>query len=120
MSPCRLLRRTLFSSCLALGALTGWREALTPGDVPGAYTRAGNTFSLRTRNAEVRLEFCTPELVRVRTKLEGEWAPDEHVMVATHAWPPVAVSARDVGEGFVFESASLSVRVEKHPLKIAF
>src|SRR3989304_5332855 len=75
-------------------------QGLTPGAIVGSYGREGNAITIRTEAATVRLEFCTPSMVRVRTSFSGRFADDEPVMVVRYVWARGGGGAR--GEGGPF------------------
>src|SRR3982750_2412578 len=99
----QVIRLSLLSASALLPMLPALAEDTALGDVKGAYQRSGNTLSIRTENAWVRLDFCTPTLVRVRTSFSGHWAEDEQVMVVKYTWAPVGLAEKDEGEQLFFE-----------------
>jgi alpha-glucosidase len=120
MRLAQVIRLALLSSCAVLSVLPAVAEEMTLGNVEGAYQRSGDTISIRTQNAWVKLDFCTPTLVRVRTSFSGHWAEDEQVMVVKYTWASVGLTDKDAGEQLLFETDTLSVRVDKHPFRLAF
>ena len=45
-----------------------------------------NTFQLKTSGADVKVEFCTPSIVRFRTSWDGEFKENEPYMVVHYDW----------------------------------
>ncbi len=115
-------RRYLVGMAITWLAAAGPAAAqdVAPGGIVGSYTRTGNAITFRTEAATVRLDFCTPAIVRVRVSFSGRFADDEHLMVVRYEWPAVRIAARDEGLRFVFTTDAMSVRVRKAPLGIEF
>ncbi|WP_265764420.1 glycoside hydrolase family 31 protein [Fodinibius salsisoli] len=93
---------------------------VTPGDAVGQWEKEGNIITIPTSNADIKLEFCTPSMVRVRASWDGEFAEPEPWMVTQYDWGPVQVESSE-GDGFYdFETTDLRLRVSTAPLRIAF
>src|SRR5699024_2116052 len=93
---------------------------ISPGKTVSGWEKQGNIITIPTTNAEVKLEFCTPSMVRVRASWDGEFAEPEPWMVTKYEWEPVDIESSE-GEGFYdFETTDLRLRVSTAPLKIAF
>src|SRR5699024_11392424 len=50
---------------------------ISPGKTVSGWEKQGNIITIPTTNAEVKLEFCTPSMVRVRASWDGEFAEPE-------------------------------------------
>ncbi|WP_255478694.1 glycoside hydrolase family 31 protein [Rufibacter sp. XAAS-G3-1] len=77
-----------------------------------------NVFTFSTEQAKVQLEFCTPEMVRIRTSWDGAFEPDEEYMVVQHIWGPVKVELKKKWGNYILSTDQLQVRVNKEPLTI--
>ncbi|SDM39317.1 Alpha-glucosidase, glycosyl hydrolase family GH31 [Catalinimonas alkaloidigena] len=88
------------------------------GAYRSGFKHEGNVVSFTTTEARVRLEFCTPGVVRVRTSWNDTFAENEPWMVVRYDWPPVAVQATEETERFVLTSAQLRITVQKSPFRI--
>ena len=95
-------------------------QPLMPGRVVGAISRDGNVVTVRTERAEVRLEFCTPAVVRVRARVDGAFRGEEQIMVVRHDWPAVALRVQDLADRIDIRTDRLRVRVHKSPLRLEF
>ena len=95
-------------------------QSLVPGRVVGALGRDGNVVTVRTEHAVVRLEFCTPAMVRVRARFAGPFRDEEHVMVVRYDWPVVALRVQDTADRIDIRTDRLGVRVHKSPFRLEF
>ncbi|MBP9076320.1 MAG: glycoside hydrolase family 31 protein [Haliscomenobacter sp.] len=89
-----------------------------PGAYAGGYARNGNTFFFSNERADVRLEFCTPSMIRVRTSWNRKFEDNEPWMVVAYQWPEMAISASEEKARFVFQTARLKVIVQKTPFAV--
>src|SRR5699024_5362888 len=90
------------------------------GEAVSGWEKQGNIITIPTSNAEVKLEFCTPSMVRVRASWDGEFAESEPWMVTKYDWESVDIESSE-GDGFYdFETTDLRLRVSTAPLQIAF
>lgn len=97
-----------------------WAQSQVPGNLTAKPERVGNVVVLRTERAVVRLEFCTPAVVRVRARFDGAFRADEHIMVVRHSWPAIVLRLRDTGSSVDISSSRLTVRVHKSPFRLEF
>lgn len=93
-----------------------------PGDVQAMHEMDGSGILFSAANADVRLEFCTPSMVRVRSSWDRQFdqAPALGLMVSTEEWPPVSVRATEMDDFYKLETDALTVRVYKSPLRLEF
>lgn len=90
-----------------------------PGAYAGGYARNGKyVFSFHVERADVRLEFCTPSMIRVRTSWNRKFEDNEPWMVVAYQWPEMAISASEEKARFVFQTARLKVIVQKTPFAV--
>jgi len=90
----------------------------TAGEYQSGFSRDGNILSFKTSAANVRLEFCSPGMVRVRTSWSGEFEPDENYMVVKYDWPAVDLRTRENADHFLIETSQLVVKAYKSPFLI--
>ena len=102
------------------GTPSGWAQTRVPGNLGGTPERRGNIVTLHTEHAVVRLEFCTPAMVRVRARFDGAFRGDEDIMVVRHNWPAVDLRIRDAGSALDLSTGRLTVRVHKTPFGLEF
>jgi alpha-glucosidase (family GH31 glycosyl hydrolase) len=98
--------------------LTASLQAQYPGSYSGGIHRNGNLFRLPLGKGELRLEFCTPQVVRIRTSASGVFEPDEPLMVTRYQWPAVTVQQEEQPACFLFTTAQLKIKLYKSPLRI--
>jgi len=102
------------------GTPNGWAQSQVPGKVTATPERNGNVVTLRTEHAVIRLEFCTPAVVRVRARFDGVFRTDEHIMVVRHTWPAIDLRMREAGSVLDISTSRLTVRVHKTPFRLEF
>lgn len=93
-------------------------KAQNIGDYKGGFKKQGNLVLFTTTNGQVRLEFCTPEVFRLRTSWDGKFEVNENLMVINYNWAAVAVKVSDKKDHFLFTTAKLIIKVNKAPFKI--
>jgi alpha-glucosidase len=117
----RVVRITLaVAAFLVVAPAIGLAQGVTPGRIVAPPERQGNAISIRTERAVVRIDFCTPALVRVRARFDGPFRADEPIMVVRHSWPAVILRLADSASRTDIASARLLVRVHKSPFRIEF
>ncbi|MDW7694900.1 glycoside hydrolase family 31 protein [Flammeovirgaceae bacterium SG7u.111] len=89
------------------------------GNYQSSFKQEGNTFSFTYENAEVQLEFCSNEILRIRTSWSKEFEADEPWMVIKYDWPPVKVEAQEEQNNFAFSTEKLKISIEKAPFSIS-
>lgn len=102
--------------CLLLGSLSA--QVTGTGDYRSGFERKGNKVYFSTANARVQLEFCSPEIVRVRTSWSGEFRENEPWMVINYDWPEAAIEVTEKEDHFLLETVKLAVKVTKSPFSI--
>lgn len=80
---------------------------------------SGNTFEYKTSSASLRIEFCSPTMLRIRISPNGQFQPDEHYVVAKYDWPKIDINQKDEGSYTKLTTGKITVRVYKNPLCIA-
>ncbi len=88
------------------------------GDYQSGFKTEGNTVSLTDQNAELRIEFCTPSMVRIRASWDKTFDPPEQWMVAKYDWPRVDIKTSDEGDHFLLSTDQLSIHINKAPFSI--
>lgn len=88
------------------------------GAYESGFSRDGNILSFKTENAAVRLEFCSPGMVRIRTSWSGAFEPDEDYMVVRYDWPAVDLATRENADHFLIETGQLVVKAYKSPFLV--
>ncbi len=102
-----------------LSGYTFWVTAQTAvGDYKSGFQRQGNVFTFSNTNAEVKLEFCTPSMLRIRSSWDQNFEDNEPWMVVQYDWPTLEIQATEAEDHFLLETEKLSVRVNKAPFTI--
>lgn len=89
-----------------------------PGNYQGDFRHHGNEVTFTASHAQVRLDFCTPRMFRVRIAWNGSFAKNEHWMVRRYNWPPVSIQTRSLDQYLEIKTDSLSIRISKYPVRI--
>ncbi|MDR3678408.1 MAG: glycoside hydrolase family 31 protein [Flavipsychrobacter sp.] len=82
-------------------------------------SRQGNVVSLKGADHYLRLEFCTPAMVRVRESKSTVFIPDEPWMVIKYDWAPVAYQVKSDAISYVITTDSLSISINKQSLLLS-
>lgn len=101
-----ILAITLFISVKANGQ-TGI------GSNQSGYKRQGNTLTFSNTNGDVKLEFCSPTMFRVRASWTRRFEADEHLMQENYNWPVVPLVVSQDAMDFTIKSAKLQVKINK-------
>jgi alpha-glucosidase len=88
------------------------------GNYQSGFERKGNALFFSTTNADVKIDFCTPEMFRVRTSWTREFAENEPYMVIKYGWPTVPIQVTEQTDHFQVNTPKLNIRVNKAPFKI--
>lgn len=92
--------------------------AQTIGNLTSGYKKQANVYSFTTTNGAIKLEFCTPEIFRLRASWDGKFEADEKLMVIKYNWPLVNVKAEDKKSYFLLTTAKLILKLYKNAAKI--
>ncbi|MDR6942997.1 glycoside hydrolase family 31 protein [Mucilaginibacter pocheonensis] len=82
------------------------------------YKKQGNTLTFSNSNGDVRLEFCSPSMFRIRASWSRKFQADEHLMQENYTWPAVAYKITDAKSAIVVQTSALIITVIKSPFKI--
>lgn len=88
------------------------------GDYQSGFKREGNTVFLKNEKADVRIEFCTPGMLRIRTSWSRTFEPDEKYMVVRYDWPAVDLETSEHADHFLIETDQLVIKAYKSPFLI--
>lgn len=83
-----------------------------------SFTRTGNEFSFSASNGEMKIDFCTPSMFRVRSSWSKNFEPDERWMVVKYDWSPVALSVTEQKSFIQLQTTQLTVKLYKPSLKM--
>ncbi len=94
-------------------------KAQSAGNYSSGFRKQANEYSFSAQNADVRLEFCTPGMFRVRISWSRKFEPDENLMVSNNSWPAVNTSSSETADQFSISTSKLNVIVYKSPFRVA-
>ncbi|WP_040626427.1 glycoside hydrolase family 31 protein [Mucilaginibacter paludis] len=83
------------------------------------YKKSGNVLIFSNANGDVRLEFCSPSMFRVRASWTRKFEDDEHLMQENYSWPSVDYKVTDAKIAYVIETSALIITIVKTPFKIS-
>lgn len=95
----------------------GWAQSAI-GNIKSDYEESQNKFTFYTDRATVQLEFCTAEMVRIRTSWDGTFEADEPYMVIQYVWEPIKVEVKENSDFFQLSTSALQVKMQKSPFAI--
>lgn len=93
-------------------------NAQSIGNYKSGYKKTGNVLSFLTTNGEVKLEFCTPAIFRLRASWNGKFEAEEQLMVTKYNWALVNAKVEDKKDHFLLTTAKLMVKLYKSPFKL--
>jgi len=82
------------------------------------YHSDGNQIILTTPAGHVRIEFCTPEMFRVRCSSGTEFPENEQWMVRKYVFHPVHYAIQDKDSYLFIETEKLNIHAYKNPFKL--
>lgn len=88
------------------------------GAYQSGFKREGNIFTFSNANADVKLEFCTPDMIRIRTSWVRKFEENEPWMVVKYDWPKTEVKATEHPDHFLLETEKLKITVGKTPFSL--
>lgn len=112
-----MLRKSVFLSFLLI-FLTGVCHGQSAGNYTKGFSFQNNIYLFPLSNATVRLEWCTPSMVRIRTSFQKNFEADEAWMVVKYDWLKVDVKTSEQRNRFILRSSALTVEIFKSPLRI--
>ena len=92
--------------------------AITEVAVAQTMTNNGNEYRFTSADKELRIEFCTPSMFRVRASWNKTFEAPEHWMVVKYNWSPVDVKKTETKEYIQLQTANLSIRLSKPALQL--
>jgi alpha-glucosidase len=84
-----------------------------------AQTKQGNGYLFNYKGEQVKLEFCSVDMFRVRVSNGGKFAPDEHLMQVNYTWPNVPVKVSDSKSTTTLATGKIIVKVSKSPFLVS-
>lgn len=94
-------------------------QAQPLGHSQSGYHRSGNTFTFQTTEADIRLEFCNPDMFRVRASWDGVFEDNESFMVVRYNWDNIALEVIEAGTHFKVSTDSMDVVITKSPFALS-
>lgn len=83
------------------------------GAYKSGFKKQGNMLSFSNANGDVRLEFCSPSMFRVRASWKRSFEEDEHLMQENYKWPAIDVKVTQNQTGFVVNTGRITVKMNK-------
>lgn len=89
------------------------------GNFKSVTSEEGNTITINTTEATVKVEFITNSTIRIRTAWDGEFEENEPWMVVKYDWPKVAFAKTETDNLLNFTTDNIQVELTKNPFSIA-
>lgn len=105
------MKRILFVILLFSHATFGQ----SPGNAP---QRDGNIFRFNAGGKDMRIEFCTPSMLRIRVSWNKTFEAPEPWMVVKYDWSAVEVTTKNEKDIFLLKTSQLIVKVNKASLQM--
>lgn len=93
-------------------------QAQPAGSYSSGYKKQGNDFLFSNTNSDVKIEFCTPGMFRVRTSWNRRFEANESWMVSNYNWSPQDIISSESRDHYLLQSSKIDVRVYKSPFRI--
>ncbi len=110
--------RRFFTLAITLFFISSIASAQTIGNYTSGFKKQANQIFFNTANGQLRFEWCTPEIFRIRTSWSGQFESDEKLMVVNYQWPDVTAKVQELQDHFLISTAKLVIRLYKAPLRI--
>lgn len=88
------------------------------GNIKPGFKKDKNKYTFSSDKANVQLEFCTPEMVRIRTSWGKTFEANEPYMVVKYDWPLVNVASKENSDHFLLSTSDLQIKIFKTPFAI--
>jgi alpha-glucosidase len=88
------------------------------GAYKSGYTKQGNTLSFSNANGDVKLEFCSATMFRIRASWTRKFESDEHLMQENYTWPTVKYTVIENPLLFTIHTSALNIILYKSSFKI--
>ena len=86
--------------------------AILLASVTDAFT-APKAFNYKTSEGTVKVEFCTPDMFRVRRSRDNSFEPNENWMVVKYDWPSVQVRESEENGKTVLTTSAIKIYLDK-------
>jgi len=108
----------LIFSCLILSLIETVHAQKYMGNFEKVVYKKGNELKLSTENASLIIEFCSPSIVRFRTRWNGKFEDNEHWMVSKYNWDSVSYDLNDTAKDIKITTEALQLDIQKQPFGI--
>ena len=108
---------SLFLAFILFGVVNAFSQTGIGSNKSG-YKKQGNTLSFNNANGDVKIEFCSPSMFRVRASWSRKFVSDEHLMQENYTWPTVDYKVIDAKSAYVIQTSALIITVLKSPFII--
>ena len=108
----------LILSCFLFIFTSTIRAQKSIGEYEKILSKKENQLSIKTQNATVIIEFCTPSILRFRTSWSGVFEQEEHWMVSNYDWSLVSYQLKETEKEININTALLQVNIHKKTFAI--
>lgn len=84
----------------------------------GTYKQSGNALLLKSDGGDVRLDFCTSDMFRVRLVHNGKMGTDERWIVRKYDFTPVFYQVSEEADKWVITTDVLQIQALKNPFRL--
>lgn len=81
-------------------------------------SKSSNEFRFSTADKELRIEFCTPSMFRIRASWDKTFESPEHWMVVKYNWTPVDVKQTITKNEVSLQTTELTIKIAKPSLQL--
>tara|TARA_R110002012_G_scaffold34820_5_gene100052 strand:+ start:44287 stop:46686 length:2400 start_codon:yes stop_codon:yes gene_type:complete len=90
----------------------------TLGDFQSIESRDSKHIQMKTAEGYLRIEICTPDMVRFRTSWNGNFEPNESYMVTKYDWEEINWDLKESTDVLELNTSHLNIEVTKNPVQI--
>ncbi|MGY5354477.1 glycoside hydrolase family 31 protein [Wenyingzhuangia sp. IMCC45467] len=109
---------SLIFSCFFLLIIRISHAQKSIGNFNKLVSQKGNEVLLKTDNATVKLEFCTSNIIRIRTSWNHIFEKNEPWMVAKYDWKRVGYQINETKKELSIITSTLNIQINKEPFRI--
>jgi alpha-glucosidase len=88
------------------------------GNYISGYKKTGNELTFPTTGGEVKLNFCTASMFRVRASWNKKYEADENLMVVNYRFPDIKITVSQQHDWLKITTDSLSINIFKAPFRL--
>ncbi|MCL6217496.1 glycoside hydrolase family 31 protein [Zunongwangia pacifica] len=78
-----------------------------------------NTLTIKTSQANLKIEFCTPSILRIRSSKTKDFKANEPYMVTRYNWDKVDFKKEETPKKLSYTTSTIKLEIQKFPVKLS-